>query len=52
MAKADFLKERAESFLKDANFALKEERYFAVAFYLEQATQLYLKYYPRLCVNW
>lgn len=50
MAKVDFLKERAESFLRNANFALKEKRYFAVAFYLEQACQLYLKYY--LFLKW
>lgn len=41
----DFLKKRAESFLRDAKFAFKEKRWFAVAFHLEQASQLYLKYY-------
>ena len=43
--KPDFLKERAESFLRDADFAIKEKRWFAGAFHLEQAVQLYLKYY-------
>lgn len=42
--KADFLKERAESFLRDAKYAFKEKRWFAVAFYLEQASQLLVKY--------
>jgi HEPN domain-containing protein len=43
--KIDFLKERAESFLRDANFAISEKRWNSAAFYLEQACQLYLKYY-------
>ncbi len=43
--KTDFLKERAEGFLRDANFAISEKRWNSAAFYLEQACQLYLKYY-------
>lgn len=50
MVKVDFLKKRAESFLRDANFAIKEKRWFAAAFHLEQASQLYLKYY--LFLKW
>ncbi len=45
MAKAEFLKERAEGFLKDADFDIKEKRWFAAAFHLEQVCQFYLKYY-------
>jgi len=41
----EFLKERAESFLRDADFAIKEKRWFAAAFHLEQSSQLYLKYF-------
>ncbi len=40
-----FLEKRAKSFLRDANFAIKEKRWFAAAFHLEQSCQLYLKYY-------
>jgi predicted nucleotidyltransferase len=43
--KIDFLKERAKSFLRDANFAIPEKRWNLTAFYLGQACQLYLKYY-------
>jgi len=43
--KIDFLKKRAESFLRDANFAISEKRWNSVAFHLEQACQFYLKYY-------
>lgn len=45
MAKVDFLKERAESFWRDAKFAVSEERWNSAAFHLEQVCQLYLKYY-------
>jgi len=45
MAKVEFLKERAEQFLKTADFHLKEKFYHLAAFDLEQALQLYLKYY-------
>jgi len=45
MAKIEFLKQRAEEFLKTANFHLKEGFYHLAAFDLEQALQLYLKYY-------
>jgi hypothetical protein len=34
--KTDFLKKRAESFLKDANFAISEKRWNSAAFHLEQ----------------
>lgn len=43
--KIDFLKKRAESFLKDAKFAISEKRWNSAAFHLEQVCQLYLKYY-------
>lgn len=45
MAKVDFLKERAEDFLRDAKFAISEKRWNSAAFHLEQACQLYLKYF-------
>lgn len=45
MAKAEFLKERAEDFLKDAKFDISEKRWNLAAFHLEQACQFYLKYY-------
>jgi len=41
----DFLKKRAEGFLRDAEFAISEKRWFSAAFHLEQACQLYLKYF-------
>jgi HEPN domain-containing protein len=45
MTKIDFLKKRAEEFLKMAKFAFKERNFNISAFNLEQACQLYLKYY-------
>ena len=45
MAEAEFLKERAESFFRDAELAIKETRWNSAAFHLEQACQLYLKYF-------
>lgn len=45
-----FLKERAESFLRDASFAIKEKRWSSAAFHLEQTCQLYLKHY--LYLKW
>jgi HEPN domain-containing protein len=45
MAKAEFLKERAEGFLENARENLEKGRYYLAAFNLEQASQLYLKYY-------
>ncbi|MEM3467639.1 MAG: HEPN domain-containing protein [archaeon] len=45
MAEAEFLKERAESFFRDAELAIKESRWNSAAFHLEQASQLYLKYF-------
>jgi len=46
--KLDFLKKRAEDFLKTAKYHFKEEMYHLVAFDLEQALQLYLKYFLAL----
>ena len=45
MAKANFLKERADGFRENAQENIKAERYYLAAFNLEQAIQLYLKYY-------
>lgn len=45
MAKADFLKKRANDFKRDAELAIKEKRWNSAAFHLEQACQLYLKYF-------
>ncbi|HHT9121008.1 MAG TPA: HEPN domain-containing protein [Candidatus Hypogeohydataceae bacterium YC41] len=45
MAKVDYLKKRAEEFLKGAKFYLEEGNYNLAAFNLEQVAQLYLKYY-------
>ncbi len=44
MVKADFLKKRAEGFLRGARYHLREGDYNIAAFHLEQACQLYLKY--------
>jgi HEPN domain-containing protein len=43
--KTDFLKKRAEEFLKDAEYDLSQEHYSLAAFHLEQSLQLLLKYY-------
>jgi len=45
MVQMDFLKKRAEEFLKTADYHLKEGFYHLTAFDLEQALQLYLKYF-------
>ena len=45
MAKADFLRKRAEGFLEDAKYDISTEKWFLAAFHLEQTCQLYLKYY-------
>lgn len=45
MARADFLKKRAEEFFEGAKYHFKKDHYNIVAFDLEQACQLYLKYY-------
>jgi len=45
MAKVDFLKKRAESFLKNARDLIKKEDYPLAAFNLQQTAQLHLKYY-------
>jgi len=42
--KFDFLKKRAEDFLLTAKYHFKKKMYHLVAFDLEQAIQLYLKY--------
>jgi HEPN domain-containing protein len=43
--KVDFLKKRAESFLRNAKDLIRKEEYHLAAFNLEQSAQLYLKYY-------
>lgn len=43
--KVDFLKKRAEEFLKGFKYYFKERDYNLAAFNLEQTAQLYLKYY-------
>jgi len=43
--KTDFLKRRAEEFLKIARYSFREGNYNIAAFNLEQVVQLYLKYY-------
>lgn len=45
MAKIDFLKKRADGFLRGAKYHLREGDYNIAAFHLEQACQLHLKYY-------
>jgi len=45
MAKVDFLKKRAESFLKNARDLIQKEDYPLAAFNLQQTAQLHLKYY-------
>lgn len=45
MAKADFLQEKAEGFLEDAEYDVSRKKWFLAAFHLEQTCQLYLKYY-------
>ena len=42
---ADYLKERAEKFLENAKELFNKEEYDLSAFNLEQACQLFLKYY-------
>lgn len=49
--KTDFLKKRAESFWRDAKFAISEKRWNSAAFHLEQVCQLYLKYYLYLKIR-
>jgi HEPN domain-containing protein len=45
MVKIDFLKERADDFFENAKELLKKNIYPLAAFNLQQAAQLYLKYY-------
>ena len=45
MAKANFLKEKAEAFLENAKYNISKRQWFLAAFHLEQVCQLYLKYY-------
>lgn len=52
MAKADFLKERAESFRTTADYHIGKKDYPLAAFDLEQAAQLYLKYYLFLKIKY
>lgn len=44
MAKAEFLKQKADIFFESACEQIKKKRYFLAAFSFEQASQLYLKY--------
>jgi HEPN domain-containing protein len=44
MAKAEFLKQKAEAFFESACEQIQKKRYFLAAFSFEQAGQLYLKY--------
>lgn len=45
MAKAEFLKEKAEAFLENAKYNISKKKWFLATFHLELAYQLYLKYY-------
>lgn len=45
MSKGEFLRERAEKFLKNAKNLFNDEDYDLAAFNFEQAAQLFLKYY-------
>ena len=45
MVKIEFLKEKAEAFLEDAEYDISRKKWFLAAFHLEQTCQLYLKYY-------
>ncbi len=45
MAKADFLKERGNGFLENAEHNIQKENFNLAAFNLEQSCQIYLKYY-------
>lgn len=45
MAKADFLKEKAEDFFDNAQYNISKKKWFLAAFHLHQTCQLYLKYY-------
>lgn len=51
MVSAEFLRERAESFLRNAKDLIKKHEYAIAAFNLEQAAQLYIKYYIFLKIN-
>lgn len=48
---ADFLRERAQDFLKTAKFHISEEVYHLAALDLEQTLELYLKYYIFLKIH-
>ena len=43
MAKAEFLRKRAEAFLKEAEYDISQKQWFLAAFHFEQSLQLYLK---------
>lgn len=45
MANAEFLKQRAEEFFETAKYSIESKRYNLATFNMEQACQLYLKYY-------
>ncbi|HIE36053.1 MAG TPA: HEPN domain-containing protein [Candidatus Omnitrophica bacterium] len=51
LMQADYLKERAEKFLKNAEDLFEKEEYDLSAFNLEQACQLFLKYYIFLIIG-
>ena len=44
MAKAEFLKNKAQIFFESGGEQIQKKRYFLAAFNFEQAAQLYLKY--------
>jgi len=43
--KGEFLRDRAEKFLRNAKYLLSQQDYDLAAFNFEQATQLFLKFY-------
>ena len=45
MMEVEFLRKRAEDFLRTSKYHFKEKMYHLVAFDLDQALQLYLKYF-------
>lgn len=48
--KGDFLKKRAQDFLRDAEVAISDRRWNSAAFHLEQVCQFLIKYY--LFLKW
>ncbi|MBZ1345510.1 MAG: HEPN domain-containing protein [Candidatus Nealsonbacteria bacterium] len=51
MAEVDFLKKRAEGFLANGKYDISKKEWPLAAFHLEQASQLYLKYYLYLKIR-